>query len=190
MPNFNSEMAAVPVGQLFTATMDALVQGQYAASLKSLELFQQIAYDSTGDLQTMPFTFERINQSYDPASSTEQPTIKTTVDIPTAALINYPNMSIDYADWEFNVDLSSHEYQQEKASTSASAAVNFRAKLGWWGNLNISGKVASQKSTVSGVDVKRRYGMPVKAHIVRESPPPALEKIFDLMLEGMTAKAG
>lgn len=185
MPDFNTEIMNVPVGQIMGATIESLIEGQYSASLKSLELFQQVAYDSTGAINTLEFKFNRANPDYDPAASNPQPSIATSVNVPTAMLINYANMSIDYADIEFNVDLASTEYSSTDITNSASASLEFRARLGWWGSLAIKGKVAHQKKTLSGVEVKRNYGLNVKAHVVREAPPPALEKVFGLMLEGI-----
>ena len=185
MPDLIAEMTATPVGQIVSSTMDALIEGQYAASLKSLELFEEVAYDDNGNLNTMSFQFHRVNPDYDPNNPGDQPTISSNVEVPTAMLVNYANMSIDHADIDFNVELSSTEYSKTSTSLAASAAMDFRARLGWWGNLRISGKVAHQKKTLSGMDVKRNYGLNVKAHIVRENPPPALEKVFGLMLEGL-----
>lgn len=185
MPDFNTEMTNVPVGQIIGSTMEALIDSQYSASLKSLELFEKVAYDqSTGgtELATADFTFEVLNPDYDPAATNPgEPTTRRTLIVPLATLVDYGNVSIDHADIDFNVQLASTEYTKSEKSTSAEASLDFRARLGWWGNLRISGKVAHQSKTMQGLEVKRTYGLGVKVHVVRDQPPEAIQTLIAMM---------
>ena len=114
MPDFNSEIANVPVGQIVGATMTALVDSQYAASLKSSDLFQKIAFDDPSanprKLLTADFSYEAKNPDYDPNTPGSQPNTQRILKVPVVTLLNHQNLSIASADIELNVELSSAEY--------------------------------------------------------------------------------
>ncbi len=185
MPDFNTEMANVPIGQLLTATLDSAVAAQYSASLKSFELFKAVAFDDNGDTRYVSFDYDRNNPDYDPTSLDSQPTISQTIRVPQALFFKNTNIEIATLDFEMDVELNSMDYTKKATSFEAEASLALNARLGGWGRLQIKGKVAHKSQTLSGTEVKRRYGLNVKVHAVREQQPEIVETLFGLMLEGL-----
>lgn len=185
MPDFNQELANAPIAQLLGSFGNTLVETQYAASLHSFELFKSIAFDDNGDMNMVQIKYNRVNPDFVSTDPASPPTIAQKIEVPVVLFADYSNMSIASADFEMNIQLNSTEYQKSENSTQLEASAEFKAKWGW-GELKISGRVANQRSSVSGSEVKRSYGLNVKVHMEREDPPEVVEKLFGLFLDGLT----
>jgi len=193
MPNLSEshvqEIASAPVGALFTSTMNALIDGQASAAIKSADLFHELAYDidsTTGKktLRYLDLTYDRANPDFDPSTAGSLPSLRHTVSMPEIMMYNMPFLKIQEATFDFNVKIDSMEYEKKSTETNVSADLSFRARLGWWGNLNVSSSFSHQAKRESGHEVNRSYALGVKATVVHDDLPEGFE-----IMQGIFKKA-
>jgi len=195
MPNLAQshvqEIGAAPVGALLSMTVNAVVDAQAASSLKTAQLFEQFAYDidlsdpnnPVRNLRYLDMTYMRANPDFDPdqpAGGTNVPSLKHTVRMPEI-LMNPPKpICFKEAKFDFNVKIDSMEYQKQETTNNFSASLGFRARLGWWGNLNLQSSFSHKSKKESGQEVNRHYALGVSATLEADGLSPGMEMMMGI----------
>lgn len=193
MPNLAQshvqEIASAPVGLLLTNTLMAMVDAQAAASLKTAELFKDLAYDidpttQKKTLRYLDLTYDRANPDFDPADNSSLPSLRHTVTMPEILMQKLSSLEISEATFDFNVNIDSMEYAKQSTSTDFKVGLSARARLGWWGNVNLSSSFSRQSKRESGHEVNRSYALAVHVKVQQAEPPAGF-----VLMQGLFQKA-
>lgn len=158
-----TELRNLPLEQLISAPLNAVIQAQAQAAMTTAHFIEEVGFkrqtEDNNSLFDTPDNASNEN-NYDVRVAKLQIDAngkKTNVDIPFITLVNVPNFEITNFDWSFNVKLKSMQSYSAKfgvsstvnTSNNANAQVNLFSLLKFGGGMKVE--------TTTKTDFESRY---------------------------------
>jgi hypothetical protein len=186
MANVTKDFKGIPIQYLIGAPLQAACESQTMLAQAMVDFVNDIGFDDDGKTRLIKFDLERPVQT-DNGMTTEQ----FKVEAPLLGLVPIPALLIDTVTVDFTMEVTSSV--QKTASTDTESEVKVDAKLGMWGNANMSGKVSTHRENTRSTDKTAKYEFHVEAH--QQPPTEGMSKLMDLLastiepLDGTTGNA-
>ena len=165
-------IGAIPIGELISAPVMAMIEAQVAANKAYLDFLMTICIKK-GKAVGVDISYNDITQNADGSQS------KTTrkLNIPLLALVTHPNLGVESGLVTFSLDIS----DAETVKTKSAGGSEISGGAGYlFGRLNFKGWVSGSKETTRVTDTRSKYYFETK--IARQPNPEALSRIIDLIM--------
>ena len=161
-----TELRNLPLEQLISAPLNAVIKAQAQAAMTTAQFIEEIGFKRK-DEDSLSFFDTPDNTSgendYDVRVAKVQIDangLVTKVDIPFITLVNVPNFEITNFDWAFNVKLKSMQSFSAKFGTSntTSTTVNASSELNIFSLIKIGGSMKVESTTKTDFESRFKSG--------------------------------
>ena len=161
-----TELRNLPLEQLISAPLNAVIKAQAQAAMTTAQFIEEIGFkrkeeDSLSFFDTPDNTGGE--NDYDVRVAKVQIDangLVTKVDIPFITLVNVPNFEITNFDWSFNVKLKSMQSFSAKfgTSTTTNTTVNASSELNIFSLIKIGGSMKVESTTKTDFESRFKSG--------------------------------
>lgn len=135
-----TELRDLPLEQLISAPLNAVIAAQANAAMTTVRFIEEIGFKRDDDESVFDTPDSSSSNDYDVRVAKLEIDAngrKTRVDIPFISLVNVPNFEISNFDWSFNVKLKSMQSFSARFGASSTTTTSSKTELG----LDIKGLV-------------------------------------------------
>ena len=201
------ELRNLPLSDLITAPLNAIVEAQASAALSTAQFIEQIGFDSAGEaslfdeessedtnkrtIRTAELKVSKKILVTNEDGSQEVKDVDEFVSIPFIALFNIPSIEIDSMEWDFNVKLKS--VQSLATSFSEQFKSGFRSKSGSKVGVDVKGINISTNSSMTveasrktdfelrfKADRTQEYNLHINIKANQAAPPKGIERLLGI----------
>lgn len=136
----STELRDLPLEQLISAPLNAVIAAQANAAMTTVRFIEEIGFKRDDDESVFDTPDSSSSNDYDVRVAKLEIDAngrKTRVDIPFISLVNVPNFEISNFDWSFNVKLKSMQSFSARFGASSTTTTSSKTELG----LDIKGLV-------------------------------------------------
>lgn len=184
--DMSSQFSGLPMGELISGPLNAVSEAQTALAKGTANFIREVGFDVTADddgnetskPKILPFKMKRMGQNDDGSLYEDE----IDMNVPLLACVDVPNMQIDEADIEFNMEVKS----SESSSSSSDSEGSFEGKASYGFGLfkvstKITGKTSSHRESTRSSDNSAKYSVKVRA--TNHGMPEGLARVMDIYAE-------
>lgn len=177
-PNFTgSVINALPIDKMIGGPLNAMVTAQISASKAYADFLQSVCIKD-GVATQINFDYEETVVDHE---GNYQGVLKKSIRLPLLAAIEHPNICIESANIDFELEVTA----SEASSSSTGVEAGFEAKAGWGPfSVKIEGKVSHKSEQTRKSDTRAKYSF--HTEIRRQPPPEALMRVIDFLTNAAT----
>ena len=174
-----SELNNIDFAKMIGGPLQAAVQAQASSSIASIDFIKEVGFEKDADgnltgVRYVDFVYDEKTGEVDDDGN--EVTISKNIKVPLLSMVQVPSLRIETVDVDFNVKLNSVQTQNVSSKLGINADVS-----GGWGPVKFKVSASYQRSSSSGVEVKKEYTMNVKVKATQDEIPLGLEKILNLL---------
>lgn len=196
------ELRDLPLEDLITAPMNAVISAQRDAAVTTMKFIEEIGFirpdedsffdtpdDTTKNTYDVRIAKLKVTHTPTPPAGTTATPVTTEVELPFISMFNIPSFEIATLEWEFNAKLKSMTSftAQAKLSSSTTASAGSNTSLGG-GFIPI--KIGSSMKVESTVKTdfesrfktgrEQEYNLRIKINANSAPTPKGIEKLLDI----------
>jgi len=172
-----SQFKGLPMEELIAGPLSAAAKAQTQLAGVTADFINNIGLegpDGNKQARTVDFTYDRPVTKQDGSISQEQ----SKLTVPLLSIVNVPNLSIQEASVDFNMEVKSSSLDTSETSKAASVSASYKSFFSPF-KASFTASVSSKDTSTRSSDTSAKYSVSVKA--ADRGMPEGLSRVLDML---------
>lgn len=172
-----SQFKGLPMEELIGAPLSAAAKAQTQLAGVTADFINNVGLegeDGNKHARTVDFTYDRPVTKQDGSVSQEQ----SKLTVPLLSIVNVPNLSIQEASVDFNMEVKSSSLDTSETSKAASVSASYNSFFSPF-KASFTASVSSKDTSTRSSDTSAKYSVSVKA--ADRGMPEGLSRVLDML---------
>lgn len=169
------QFKGLPMEELIGAPLLAAANASGKLSMQTAEFISDVGINqTTGELNTVGFSYKKSVTGSDGATKIEDKTIK----VPTLAIVNIPNLQVKKVNIEFEMEIKQQSQTKSEVSTEVKAEAKYSSTFSPF-SASITATVAAKRENTRSTDNSAKYTVQVEAN--DDGCPEGLSRVLTML---------